>query len=148
MSYITQEHLDFLNEANQAFDNDIGLTTYRNEELGLIALRRGVERDCIQVLNLGEEVAFFAEQLKSAPHLRKPLYQFATQMEWQLRLNDSKLGWNKLNRLDIDTKLRQKVMALSDLLTANMYDDSEELTELCADIGNYAMMLYDNEGEK
>ncbi len=39
MSYITQEHLAFLSAAVKEFQGDSTLHTYRDEDLGLIALR-------------------------------------------------------------------------------------------------------------
>lgn len=146
--FITQEHLKFLDEAKQVFENDIALTTYTNEDLDLIALRRGADRDCVQVLLINHEVAFFTEQLRSVPHMRKPLYEFSTRMEWQLRMNDHKPGWKCEHNQDLSAPLRDKVEELRQLFMTNWSERREEISELCADIGNYAMMLYDNEGEK
>lgn len=58
---ITKRHLAFMEEAGDAFGNNIGLTTWTNKDGDLIALRYGVDRDCIKVLELGDEVAFFAQ---------------------------------------------------------------------------------------
>ena len=55
---ITGEHLAFLQEAKEAFEQNDKRMTYRNSEL--IALRYGEGNDCIRIFELGPEVAFFA----------------------------------------------------------------------------------------
>lgn len=70
MTQIYREHLDFMEEAKKAFEENLRLETYRNEEETLIALRYGIDRDCIQIYKLGEEVGFFANMMSVAPELR------------------------------------------------------------------------------
>ncbi len=70
MTQIYREHLDFIEEAREAFEKNERLETYRNADDTLIGLRYGVDRDCIQVYSLGEEVGFFANIMRKAP----PLY--------------------------------------------------------------------------
>lgn len=70
MVQIKQWHLDFLEESKRAFEKDDRLETHRNEDDTLIALRYGIDRDCIKVFELGEDIAFFANVMRKAP----PLY--------------------------------------------------------------------------
>lgn len=69
MAQIYKEHLEFMEEAKKAFEENERLETYRNENEVLIALRYGMDRDCIQVYELGEEIGFFANIMKKAPKL-------------------------------------------------------------------------------
>lgn len=69
MTQIYREHLDFMEEARQAFEIDERLETYRNDSDTLIALRYGIDRDCIRIYKLGEEVGFFANIMLKAPEL-------------------------------------------------------------------------------
>lgn len=58
MTQITKEHLDFMEAAKKEFENNLHLETYRNESNTLIALRYGMDRDCIQIFELGDKVGF------------------------------------------------------------------------------------------
>lgn len=66
---IYQEDLDFLEEAKKGFNNDPRLETYRNREDTHIALRYGVDRDCINIYKLGEEVLFANNIMNKGPSL-------------------------------------------------------------------------------
>ena len=66
---ITNWHLNFLEESKKAFSENPRYETYRNDNDTLIALRYGVDRDCIQIFELGEEVGFFAQQIGLSPKL-------------------------------------------------------------------------------
>lgn len=63
------DDLDFLEEAKDAFNNNFRLETYRNTEDTHIALRYGLDRDCIQIYKLGEEVMFANNIMNKAPQL-------------------------------------------------------------------------------
>lgn len=69
--HITSRHLDFVNEAKEAFESNAKLHTYRDEEETLIALRYGEDRDCVLVYELGECVGNFVQQI--SPDIRKVL---------------------------------------------------------------------------
>jgi len=58
---INQRHLDFLQESREHFSKEITCHTYNNGEF--IALRRGLDRDCVQIFILGEEIGFFAQMM-------------------------------------------------------------------------------------
>ncbi|KQL37155.1 hypothetical protein [Psychrobacillus sp. FJAT-21963] len=66
---IYQEDLDFLEEAKQAFNNNSRLETYRNKGNTYIALRYGMDRDCILIYKLGDEVMFAHNIMNKAPEL-------------------------------------------------------------------------------
>lgn len=64
MTVITNYHLNFLEEAKQAFIDNPLQETYRNADEDLIALRYGMDRDCVLIYELGDKVAFFAQQIE------------------------------------------------------------------------------------
>jgi hypothetical protein len=61
---ITKDHLAFVQEAKEVFENNSIIETYRNVDCSLIALRYGSDRDCILVYELGDEIANFVQQLE------------------------------------------------------------------------------------
>lgn len=63
------EELDFLKEAKDAFINNLRLETYRNIGETHIALRYGMDRDCIQIYKLGESILFANNVMNRAPQL-------------------------------------------------------------------------------
>ncbi len=150
MSYITQEHLAFLSAAVKEFQGDSTLHTYRDEDLGLIALRRGPDRDSIHIFQLGPEIAFFEGQLSPDSKVRFEVVDFAIQMERQLKRNDSKLANDWKGELNpyLRDLLSGTVKRLEEVLSKKSNLSRNEVTKLTADIANYAMMIYTNEGAK
>ncbi|WP_077301515.1 hypothetical protein [Virgibacillus pantothenticus] len=67
MTQISKDILNFVEEARQEFDSNPWYETYRNENETLIALRMGVDRDCIVVYRLDGYVANFVQQMPPAP---------------------------------------------------------------------------------
>ena len=63
MRQINKVHLEFLEEAKVVFTENPFQESHRNDEVELIALRYGLDRDCILILGLGEEVALFTQQI-------------------------------------------------------------------------------------
>lgn len=63
MVQITNEHLKFLEESKQVFENEPLRVTHINEDETLISLRFGEDRDCISIYRLDGHVAFFAQQI-------------------------------------------------------------------------------------
>lgn len=72
IQHIKKMHLDFVQEAKEAFETNEKLETYRNEDDSLIALRMGKDRDCVLVYELGECIANFVQQINST-NVRKVL---------------------------------------------------------------------------
>lgn len=66
---IYPHHLDFMEEAKKAFESNPRFETYRNTAGNLLALRYGMDRNCIAIHEIGEEIAFFAEVMEKAPEL-------------------------------------------------------------------------------
>ncbi|HLR58880.1 MAG TPA: hypothetical protein VK094_00180 [Pseudogracilibacillus sp.] len=64
MTQIHKSHLDFLELAKHKFETNEKLHTYRDEYDGLIALRTGADRDCIEIFELGDYVANFVQQIE------------------------------------------------------------------------------------
>ena len=146
---ITKHHLAFVQEAKEAFESHSLLETYRNDGETLIALRMGEDRDCVNVYELGNEIANFVQQMEPCPKPRRVISEFAYDMEKQLQVNDHKGGWKREHWCDLATdieinieKLRKELMKKG---RANF--DLHEITIRCANIANYAMMIADNEGE-
>lgn len=68
MSQITKEHIDFMEEARRNFLVYPRLDTHRNDDDTLIALRVGMERDCIMIYRLDGYVANFVQQIPPVSH--------------------------------------------------------------------------------
>ena len=66
---IYPHHLEFMEEAKKAFESNPRFETYRNTEGNLIALRHGLDRNCIGIHEIGKEIGFFAEVMDRAPEL-------------------------------------------------------------------------------
>jgi len=122
--------------------------TNRNEDDSLIALRMGMDGDCVEVWELGNYIANFVQQMEPRPMPRKVVREFGFDMEQQLMANDHKGGWKREHWCDLATdieinieKLRKELMKKGG---ANF--DLHEITIRCANIANYAMMIADNEG--
>ncbi|MEF3312575.1 hypothetical protein PV433_27165 [Paenibacillus sp. GYB004] len=140
MIQITPEHLAFVEEAARAFEGAPRLETYYNDQKKFIALRYGLDRDCIMVYEFGEEVALFSQQVTvRCPAMRKEVYAFALQMEEQLRANDHKGGWENTST---DYFIDQLHKNTRKLLSCTSH---EEYRLRCANIANFAMMLADND---
>lgn len=69
MTYIRQEHLEFLQEAKQAFTDNARMETYRNADDTFIALRQGQDRNCIEVFALTPGSLFFENIMDKSPRL-------------------------------------------------------------------------------
>lgn len=69
MSYheIHQHHLDFLEKAKRKLEANPRWETYRDD--GMIALRDGADRDCIEIFELGRNVGFFVDAIDPGPQL-------------------------------------------------------------------------------
>lgn len=64
MTQISNRHLEFVQQAKMFFERSEEHYTFRDEDEGLIALREGLGRDCIEVFELGERVANFVQQIE------------------------------------------------------------------------------------
>lgn len=148
---IEQRHLDFVKKAKEAFENDLSLYTFRNgtndDNDTLIALRYGIDRDCVLVYELGECVANFVQQTRPVPNPRSEVMKFAFEMEKQLSANEHKGGWKRDNHQDLTGFLLLNLEKLRhELIKIPPNRDKQEITKRCANIANFAMMVTDNEG--
>lgn len=138
MKQIHPHHLAFVDEAARAFEENPRWETYMNAESNLIALRFGMDRDCIKLYELGEPVGFFAQQMDiRIPSLRKEVARFAYAMEEQLRANEHKGGWENSTHQSLMNELSRNYTKLHRCCS------HEEYRRRCANIANYAMMLAD-----
>jgi hypothetical protein len=143
---ITPNHLEFLELAKNAFQENSIWETYRNPHYPYIALRMGMDRDCVLVYELGDFVTNFVQQMEPAPGPRKVVSQFAYDMEKQLKANDHKIGWEREHHQDLTGFMsRQWEQLRKELIKIDR--DKYKVTQLCANIANYAMMVADNEGQ-
>lgn len=78
MVQITNEHLQFMAEAKLSFSDNAIQETFRNEKEypGMIALRMGWDRDCIEVHEIGDRVANFVQMLDPQPYPEKKAMEF------------------------------------------------------------------------
>lgn len=145
-THITKHHLKFVQEAKEAFENNNLLETYWNkDDFDFIALRFGMDRDCVLVYELGDEIANFVQQMDPKPKPRKAVRQFSYDMEEQLLINDHKRGWEKEHHEYLNRELERNHLSLiNSLLLENQ--DKQEITKRCANIANFAMMIADNYG--
>jgi hypothetical protein len=144
---ITKHHLAFVQEAKEAFEARPLLETYWNkDDFDLIALRMGMDRDCVNVYELGDEVANFVQQMEPNPKPRKPVMEFAHDMEAQLQANDHKGCWDEEDQHYLSAEIARNAIHLSNELK-KIDKDKHAITIRCANIANYAMMIADNEGE-
>lgn len=156
MRQITPEHLTFMDEARGAFKENPLLTTYRNIDGDLIALRYGADRDCINIFELGDQIAFFAQALPAlndedfynsvgmslgfiSVNVREKLVDFAELMEEQLKRNEYKGGWEQCTTQFLRNELEKNFRLLM------RCSSHEEYRRRCANIANFAMMLSDND---
>lgn len=58
---IKPETIEFLNRAKKFFDQSLDHVSFRDEDVGLIALRYGLDDNCILLFELGNEIAFFED---------------------------------------------------------------------------------------
>jgi hypothetical protein len=147
MTQITKNHLAFVEHAKRAFEENGLYETWRHPQYGdLLALRMGEDRDCVLVYELRDEIANFVQQMEPCPNPRKAVRAFAFDMEKQLEANDHKGGWNREHHQFLQKELRRNLQELSEELEMEN-KDKHDITTLCANIANYAMMIADNEGK-
>ncbi len=70
--------------------------------------------------------------------VRKEIMAFAEAMEYKLRENDHKGGWEESSMIDLKSNLKDEMLELFDALDNGTYYDV--LFE-AADVGNFAMMI-------
>ena len=143
---ITNQHLNFVEKAKEAFQNNPLLETYRDHPQNeMIALRMGVDRDCVLVFELGEEVANFVQQMDPQPGPRKEVREFAHAMEIMLATNEHKGHWRREHHEFLLRELGKNAVRLEKELAKEDHD-KYEITIRCANMANFAMMIADNHG--
>ncbi|MCM3618722.1 hypothetical protein M3936_14115 [Sutcliffiella horikoshii] len=143
---ITLKHLQFVKEASDAFQIDPVLETYWNKDVyDYMALRFGADRDCVMVYELGGEVANFVQQMDPQPAPREEVRKFSHAMESMLASNDHKGHWKNEHHEYLNRELeRNHLLLIKELLKEDQ--DKYEITQRCANIANFAMMISDNYG--
>lgn len=142
---ITRSHLAFMEEAAAAFASNPRWETYQDKDAEYIALRFGMDRDCIKIYKLGEEVGFFANVMDKAPQLnvleyRSEVHWFADEMEKQLKANEHKGGWSNTAGEFLMKEMEKNYLQM---VYGNL--TPHDFQKRCANIANFAMMLADNE---
>lgn len=160
MSQIFEHHLEFLEECKKAFNENLLLETFSNEDGTLIGLRYGADRDCVKIIELGQEVALFAQAIdKTDPEehisalsnkydydlreVRHEIGLFSEEMEKQLKANDHRGGWH-----DCTNEYLFHQMSRHYARIRNRSVSHSEFQRRCVNIANYAMMLFDNDARK
>ncbi|WP_226677252.1 hypothetical protein [Mesobacillus jeotgali] len=146
MIQITKRHLEFVEATRDIFSEDPIRETRRNGDDTLIALRMGMDRDCVEVWELGGKIANFVQQMEPCPKPRKAVQEFAHDMEKQLKVNDHKGGWGREHHEYLRNQMGKNYAKLVEELCKED-KDKYEITIRCANIANFAMMIADNEGE-
>lgn len=141
---ITKEHLAFVEEVKQAFESNPKFHTFRNEDETLIALRMGEDRDCIDVYELGRNVANFVQQIEPMNFHERDVHEFGKLMSG--RLSESDGGWKLAHWSNMLTNLMIRSRDLDEVLK-NPMSDKRVISNICADIANYALMIANNEGK-
>jgi len=70
---ITNRHLAFLERAKEAFSEDVRMESYRDADGSLLALRRGLDRDCVEILEI-RYVAFFSQMISESKRPNESAY--------------------------------------------------------------------------
>jgi len=144
---INKTHLAFLQDAKDAFEARPLLETYWDKDnFDLIALRFGMDRDCILLFELDDEIANFVQQMEPCPKPRRKVMEFAHDMEKQLRVNDHNGGWSETSHFYLLGRIHNNLHVLERELRKEE-QDKHEITILCTNIANYAMMIADIAGE-
>lgn len=143
---ITKRHLDFVGVAKGVFEDEPLRETCRSDDDTLIALRMGMDRDCVEVWELGDIIANFVQQMEPCPMPRKIVREFSYEMESQLQVNDHKGGWKREHHEFLTKELTRNLIKLTEELS-KQDKDKNYITLRCANIANFAMMIADNEGK-
>lgn len=83
--------------------------------------------------------------------IRREVFWFAQQMEWKLRQMDKTkgpIGWKKVPPSVFAINIRQKTDAMYDEVSKTIDYDVDRVIDVCADLGNYAMMIADTSYEE
>lgn len=75
--------------------------------------------------------------------IRPEVMKFAKAMEAKLRENDHKGGWDKIDNGELFCALRIETSSLYSEIQAIPLDE-DKIKKECADVANYAMMIFDN----
>lgn len=72
--------------------------------------------------------------------MREALREFADEMEKKLAQNDHKSSWLAL---PVEALLRKLEIELEELKVAVQFESPEDAQRECADVANFALMLWD-----
>ena len=75
------------------------------------------------------------------------ILEFALQMQRKMQLNSHKNGWKHLSNKHLLKRLRQEVIELEKILESKDSVAPQDIAYECADIANFAMMIFDNNCE-
>jgi hypothetical protein len=146
--HITSTHLDFLDEAREAFmKNEILETYWDKDTFDLIALRFGMDRDCVLVYELGEEIANFVQQMNPAPKPRAEIRNFSYSMERKMKYDEEifRDGLESEHHQDLTGYIFTRTEQLRKALIKHERDVNV-ISEFCSEIANYAMMISHKHG--
>ncbi|WP_100373102.1 hypothetical protein [Bacillus sp. FJAT-45037] len=146
---ITKEHLDFMAQAVAEFTEFPLLETYFTDSSPYIALRRGVDRDCIEIHEKGEVIANFVQQIEPKPNPSNEVKTFSLEMEKKFENIFGRFDWRKEHHQLYTSRLLSNVKSLrEELIKLSGIRDREYITKRCAYIAVLAMMIEAKEGKK
>lgn len=110
-----------------------------------------------EVVEVGDSHSDFQSEQEKVLDCRQEVKDFAVLMEQKLRKNDHKISWKKCNqeyllqRLDDEVKELHECFFIYSPADMNFLMDGQHEDRIpgeAADVANFAMMLWDNFGDK
>ena len=90
MEQISRWDLDFFEEAKKGFLCNPAYETYRSKDDDYIALRTGMDEDCIMIYKLGQPVANFTQTLPKRTNKYKKWNELKTYLQELIEVNDGR----------------------------------------------------------
>ncbi|UII58097.1 hypothetical protein LS684_20965 (plasmid) [Cytobacillus spongiae] len=147
--HITSTHLDFLDEAIEAFMKNEILETYWDKgTFDLIAMRFGMDRDCVLIYELGEEIANFVQQMEPAPKPRAEIRRFSYSMERKMKYDEETFRESLESQHHQD--LTGYILTRTEQLRKELIrhdKDKDIISEFCSEIANYSMVISQKHGK-
>lgn len=107
------------------------------------------------ILNMENEMCYTKEDVDRIilaikdQGVREELRKFTHYQDWVLAENDHRGGWRNLNALELLMRIHGEIGELIEVVSYHIKNPKsdagkEDVMKECADVANYAMMLWDN----
>lgn len=103
----------------------------------------------LDAIRYQQQLEAFKDEAAAIPQLRPKVLAFASMMEWILKNNDDKGGWQNCEPTWLISRLRDEVSELEQALYNNISRgviNKSEIRNETADVANFAMMIADRCG--